>query len=71
MDPHPLTGIFKARKIRTQRHTGRRLCEDEGSDRAQLQGKDGQGPPATSRFPLSLQKGTNPADTLILDFQPP
>ena len=56
MDPHPLTGIFKTRKIWTQRHTGRRLCEDEDSDRAQLQGKDGQRPPATSGFPISLQK---------------
>lgn len=64
--------------ISAHKHPGRRLCDDGGRDWSYVDTtKELQGLLATSRssvrnteqiLPLSWQGGTNPAQTLILDF---
>ena len=65
---------MKSRKLDTGRHTGRRPCDEGGRDRgdASRNQRSPMNPQTPGQRPgtvsLSASEVTNPADTLILDF---
>lgn len=81
MNPNPVTGILIRRgKVDTETEGGR-ACDKRGSRLKQCIYKprdaEGCGQPTEARkrqggaFPLPLHRKHSPANSLILDFQPP